>query len=101
MQKLVAMAQSRKRLQSLASFFLGEVLEQRRDPCQYLIKWKDESTQVQEVMHMFGKLTKKRGLRHGDHVLALAVPSKCPHSLLTVSMPRPLPHTLSYDIYQN
>lgn len=48
----------------------------------YLIRWKDGSKQVQDVMHMFGKLTKKRGLRQGDHVLALAAPSKSPNPIL-------------------
>ena len=55
---------------------LGEVLKQLEGVCQYLIEWADGTTQVQEVMHMFGKLTKKRGLRLGDHVLALAVPGE-------------------------
>ncbi len=53
----------------------GEVMEQVRGTCCYLIKWADETTQVQEIVHMFGKLTKKRGLRLGDNVLALALPS--------------------------
>lgn len=51
----------------------GEVLEQSSGTGQYVIEWADRTTQVQEITHMFGKLTKKRGLRQGDHVLALAV----------------------------
>ena len=50
-------------------------MEQVQGACLYQIKWADESTQIQEIQHMFGKLTKKRGLRQGDHVLALALPS--------------------------
>ena len=47
--------------------------------CQYLVRWKDNSTQVEDIIHMFGKLTKKRELRLGDHVLALAIPSRSTH----------------------
>lgn len=55
---------------------VGEVVEQVQGMGQYLIRWADETTQTQDITHMFGKLTKKRGLRQGDHVLALAMPSR-------------------------
>lgn len=55
---------------------LGEVVKQLDGACQYLIKWADDTTQVQEITHLFGRLTKKRGLHQGDHVLALAVPGE-------------------------
>ena len=53
----------------------GVVVEQEEGVCQYLIEWSaDKTTQPQQPVHMFGKLTKKRGLHQGDHVLALAIP---------------------------
>lgn len=52
------------------------MLKQLPGACLYLVEWADGSTQQQEVVHMFGKLTKKRGLRQGDHILALAMPSR-------------------------
>lgn len=52
----------------------GDVVEQGEGACQYVVKLTDGITQLQQVVHMFGKLTKKRGLHQWDHVLALAVP---------------------------
>lgn len=40
------------------------------------MQWADDSFQEQEVLHMYGPLTRKRPLRIGDHVIALADPSK-------------------------
>ena len=42
----------------------------------YIVQWADDSFQEQEVLHMYGPLTRKRPLRIGDHVIALADPSK-------------------------
>ena len=49
----------------------------------YLIKWADGDTQEQEVIHMYGRLTKQRPLRTGDKVLALAQTRKCVHQTPT------------------
>ena len=56
----------------------GRVVEQLDGVCQYLIKWADGSCQTQDIMHMFGELTRRRSLRQGHHVLAIAIPGNIP-----------------------
>ena len=52
-------------------------MSQKSGSREYEIRWKNGSTQLQEITHMFGRLTKKRALHCEDSVLALAEPSEC------------------------
>ena len=49
----------------------GKVIKQLSHS-QYEVHWVDQTAQAQEAVHIFGPLTKRRPLRTGDHVLALA-----------------------------
>ncbi len=42
----------------------------------FLIQRQDQSLEDQDIIHIFGELTKRRSFRKGDHALALAIPSK-------------------------
>jgi len=42
--------------------------------CVFVIRRADNTCEEQEIIHMFGELTKKRSFRENDHALALAMP---------------------------
>jgi len=66
-------------------YYPGRVLKQLLPTRHYLIQWTNGSTQEQEVVHMFGPLTRRHPMRVGDHVLALA--DKSNRHLLRYNMP--------------
>ena len=51
---------------------IGKVEKQVSWSRKYIVQWPDGSHQEQEVHHLYGVLTRKRPLRIGDHVIALA-----------------------------
>ena len=51
-------------------YYHATVEELGEGPGRYLVRWPNGDTQVQEVIHMFGPLTKRRELRIGDYVIA-------------------------------
>lgn len=55
----------------------GKVESQLEGTRNYLIRWANGKSQVQEVVHMYGHLTRKRPLRIGDYVLGLADQREC------------------------
>ncbi len=50
----------------------GKVERQVSWSRKYIVQWADGSHQEQQVHHLYGSLTRKRPLRIGDHVIALA-----------------------------
>ena len=55
----------------------GKVERQLQRTRRYIVKWADGLSQEQEAYHMYGQLTRRRALRIGDHVIALADASEC------------------------
>ena len=51
---------------------VGKVESQVEGTRNYLISWASGRSQVQEVVYIYGQLTRKRPLRIGDYVLGLA-----------------------------
>jgi len=78
----------------------GKVLEHVAGTHHYLVEWVNASSQETEIVHMFGQLSRKRGLRIGDHVIALADTSKQFNMLLIQPIDMYFMHDNVYTLYK-